>query len=182
MPRSKGVPRHVRQNYHYFVFSANAAAENPGATGSDVGTTTESSASTSVSQRTLDIETGGDSGTSKAASVAGGGNVSSDATLAGVAVDDERRERIAHGGTVSSPEQEQEGQQRHEHPEQQLSKFAWASSTLPDCSVCWQGYSEGDSVCRLPCAHAFHAPVRPEHKNGFDIAVGCIVFPVALKI
>lgn len=49
--------------------------------------------------------------------------------------------------------------------------FAWAPSATPtECLVCLDSYMAGDRVCRIPCAHIFHAEVR---QPGDMVVGGC---------
>lgn len=52
---------------------------------------------------------------------------------------------------------EQQRQGVHEHPEttKEEDPCSWT-----ECSVCLEAFSGGDSACRTPCGHIFHAEVR----------------------
>lgn len=156
-PLPKGVPPHARRNYHYFTFN--------GAAKSEANTSTESSVlSFRSQQRTPE---------SLAMNSAAGGrcrkNCSGPVPTASVA-DEGSNNCAAMGCAPLSLESKEEGQherrrgideaKEQDDDHQQLTSCSWAPSALIECSVCLKGYRGGDKMCRLPCAHAFHAAVR----------------------
>lgn len=155
-PLPKGVPPHVRQNYHYFTFD--------GAVESDASTSPDSSIQSLCLQHTPEAEVvdsaGGRgrkkySGPAPSGVVADGGRnkaASEGCTLPQEGKDEGEHERDEGRG----PHAEEKEQGDH----QQLTSCSWAPSALTECSVCLEGYRGGDKMCRLPCAHAFHAVVR----------------------
>lgn len=160
-PLPKGVPPHVRRNYHYFTFD--------GAEKSEANTSTESSVlSFRSQQRTPEAQ---------AMNSAAGGrcreNCRGPAPTAGIA--DEGSDKRAAKGCASLPaESKEEGlheregkrsrcideEKEQDDDDYQPTSCSWAPSALTECSVCLEGYRGGDKMCRLPCAHAFHAAVR----------------------
>lgn len=160
-PLPKGVPPHVRQSYHYFTFD--------GATKSEANTSTESSLlSFRLQQRTPEAQATNDtaggrcrencSGPVPTAGVAHEGSDMSAATgFASLPPESKQEDRHEREGKRSRCiDEEKEKDDDHHQP----TSCSWAPSTLTECSVCLEGYRGGDKMCRLPCAHAFHAAVR----------------------
>lgn len=158
-PLPKGVPPHVRRNYHYFTFD--------GATKSETNTSTESSVlSFRSQQRTPESQAAGGRGrkicgdsvptTGGFADEGGDKCAAMGRALPPESKEDGQCERGERWGGCIDEEKEQEGHHHH----QQLASCSWAPSVLTECSVCLEGYRGGDRMCRLPCADAFHAAVR----------------------
>lgn len=152
--RPKGVPRHVRRNYHYFIFPETDPDADTAA--SDVGTMAESIVSSNASSKPALDEASG---------VAGSG--ATGAIESEAASPSPSAERGSEGGgegeAMAVEPQHDQGDEAAPHGTQNqggLAASALAPSSSSDCSVCLEGYREGDRVCRLPCAHIFHAEVR----------------------
>lgn len=172
-PFPKGVPPHVRRNYHYFTFD--------GAAKSEANTSTESSVlSFRSQQRTPEAQAVNSAAGSRCRE-----NCNDPAPTAGIV--DERNDKRAGMGCASLPAQSKEESQHEregkrsrcidEEKEQgddhhQPTSCSWAPSALTECSVCLEGYRTGDKICCLPCAHAFHAAVR--FKPLYKIESACL--------
>lgn len=171
----KGVPDYVRANYQYFIFPATDSTDR--GRGSHSNSVTTSSASSAPFLRSsddgeevnvsdqdakIDPETKARNTFYDAASPVSG---------SGPTVDVERGEGGAGHVTDSDVVDHNESefsrsvlQRDHQDGEGQVAgvtSTAVATYTLEDCSVCLEGYLPGDRLCRLPCAHIFHATVRP---------------------
>ena len=157
-PLPKGVPSHVRQNYHYFTFDT--------AMQSDASTCPESCIQSLCSQHTPKAEAvnsaGGRGGKNcRGPSPTGVGCADGESdnccTEEGCALPQESKEDGEHEQAARpGPHTDEEKEQEDDQP---LTSCSWAPSLLTECSVCLERYRGGDKMCRLPCAHAFHAAV-----------------------
>ena len=155
---SKGVPWYVRQTYQYFVFPSSDAADGSGVA-SESGTTTSSISPTASCHprdeetkslpetNALDAFDGGATSLERGGIGAGHGSVALE------------RAREAVGARELSPQ----GQWGDGWLATAMETTTVVTPQQENCTVCLDAYDGGDRLCRLPCAHVFHATVRPTH-------------------
>lgn len=170
--RPKDVPSQSRQGFDYFVYpeasSSTGSETSAGSSDEDSGISVSSTGAFQSTAGCTDIEapaSNSDNGVGDESAACSGEVPATAATFTREHSSKESCSASEDGGAAPHPCETKEDEnccvetgKTQQHPTATATgSLVWTPS---ECMLCLEPYKAGDRVCRIPCAHVFHAEVR----------------------